>query len=151
MMPCHNMIHGISRSAVSRMKLSNCPRQLHIHCTSQCYSVSLGFVCTAKCRNSLWLPVFCVCPQRPWIHRQAWHASWIVNSVQLNLGKIEFHCSATLLCNVTLQLSQVNTRSFVWVHRVILLARWWRLDCWQPAAWLVRWMCRSPVTLKKLP
>ena len=46
---------------------------------------------------------------------------------------------------------QINTRPFIWVHSMILLGRWLWLYSRQPAAWLIGWMRRSPVTFKKLP
>ena len=45
---------------------------------------------------------------------------------------------------------QINTRPFIWVHSMILLGRWLWLYSRQPAAWLIGWMRRSPVTFKKL-
>ena len=44
---------------------------------------------------------------------------------------------------------QINTRPFIWVHSMILLGRWLWLYSRQPAAWLIGWMRRSPVTFKK--
>jgi len=45
---------------------------------------------------------------------------------------------------------QINTGPFIRVHSMILLGRWLWLYSWQPAAWLIGWMRRSPVTFKKL-
>ena len=45
---------------------------------------------------------------------------------------------------------QINTGPFIRVHSMILLGRWLGLYSRQPAAWLIGWMRRSPVTFKKL-
>lgn len=108
------------------------------------FAMSFSLVRTVKCLNFQWTNRFF--PQRPWINRGSFarHATWVENSVQSCLGKIELHRKATW------EMSQVDTRSFVRVHRVILLTWWGRLDIRQPAARLIRRMCRPPVTLKEL-
>lgn len=108
------------------------------------FAMSFSLVRTVKCLNFQWTNRFF--PQRPWINRGSFarHATWVENSVQSCLGKIELHRKATW------EMSQVDTRSFVRVHRVILLTWWGRLDIRQPAARLIRRMCRPPVTFKEL-
>lgn len=100
-LPLHNTLY-ISTQAPSRDTRQRNTFTVHFNVNSVSFWICL------YCEMSQFSSLPCFSPMA--MNTQTsltCNASWVVNSVQLNSGKIE------LLCNATLHMSQVNTGPFI--------------------------------------